>query len=223
MMDFHFPPLHQPFYNVENAYFIAGRMLALCQNFEMSCKHALSSVFAMEKINNTVFTLEDYGKEYDKNINMFLGTLKSLAKKNKYIDDDAIYSIEQAIKARNYICHELLLEVIGASQAGYVDFLMEKKGYSNEDALIEMLENEEKNINTVEYKFKVDIFKYVRDIGLGDFYVSRISYQITEKEPYPISKSNHINIIESFIRDSYSYEVRPILSLDHNDNERFRE
>lgn len=50
---------------------------------------------------------------------------------------------------------------------------------------------------------------YARDIAAGDFWVSKIDFEISEKEPFFSTKNEHIKRFEEFILEGFEYELAP--------------
>lgn len=130
-----FPSKRQNVWDINHALFVAGRMLALCQKFELTCKHSLSMVLFLKSLDEGR-TLEEGWQKYDKSMKCFLGKICDNVKAIERIPKEAMDEIGKARDARNEICHELLVDtIVVSSDSWFKDF--EKKGnYESRGAVL---------------------------------------------------------------------------------------
>jgi hypothetical protein len=193
-------------WDFNQALFIAGRMLLICQKFESTCKYSLSSLLPLldEKEG---FSLEEFIKKYTKNYRLFLRDLNNEAKKS-ILSKGIISGINAAIKSRNFICHEFLNEINYNSDTYFTKFCKKEKFKTKTDALAYSLEFGCPSFAKKEYKIDgVLLLEHAENIARGDFLVSKISYELSEKEPFLITEKRYISEIVNFILEGLEYKV----------------
>jgi hypothetical protein len=211
----------QNIWNIEHALSIAGRILYLCQHFELTCKSLLSQLLSLEPTKTDGYYLQtilnspdefkrefkrihdEYQKARTKNMELFLGDLRSEAKKKleDKLTKNTLDLIGEAIKSRNYVCHDLLQKMIRdvGSSSHFYEFQQRNSYSTKSTALIEYW-NQGSPRYTLKYKFDNTILlKHIRNISIGDYHVTKIEHEIEEDEPFPLNESEYIKKIETFV------------------------
>lgn len=135
----------------------AGRSLCICQKFETTCKDILILLSSAKSIKDNKFSLLD--DEYIKNISALLKLqLGESIKKHQndfseFINNSEIEILNMGKNSRNYICHDLMKDLIAAS-------------FSDRPKSICNMKN-----------FK----EHVKNIAIADYLVSKWSYEFQEQ------------------------------------------
>lgn len=135
----------------------AGKSLCICQKFETTCKDILMllscSKFIYDKRGNLLS--DEYIKNFNDLIKRQLGDSIVDYKKDfaQYLDPSEIEILTKGKNSRNYICHDLLKDLIIASFSEKSKFIFDDK------------------------EFKA----HLKNIALADYMVSKWSYEFQEQ------------------------------------------
>jgi len=164
--------------NLNNEPFLlsAGKALCICQKFETTCKDILMLLSSAKFIHDKRGALlsDEYIKNFNDLIKRQLGDSIVDYKKDfaQYIDPSEIEILIKGKNSRNYICHDLLKDLIAAS-------------FSEKPKLI----------------FDNIVFKeHLRNIALADYMVSRWSYEFQEQSSGDFyDKENYVKNIINWV------------------------
>jgi len=163
---------------LNNEYFLlqAGRSLCICQKFETTCKDILMLLSAAKSIKDKGYSLLD--DEYIKNVRYLLklqlgeSIKKHQNDSSEFINNTEIEILNKAKNSRNFICHDLMKDLIIAS-----------------------FSDKPKPICNIE-SFK----EHIKNIAEADYLVSKWSYEFQEKMPGNFfDKDKYVNNIINWV------------------------
>ena len=135
----------------------AGKSLCICQKFETTCKDILMQLSSAKFVHDKRGSLlsNEYIKHFNDLIKRQLGDSIGDYEKDfvQYIDSSELEILTKGKNSRNYICHDLLKDLIAASFSEKPKLICDNK-----------------------------VFKeHLRNITLADYMVSKWSYEFQEQ------------------------------------------